>query len=343
MARVRPRPETARIRVLCIAATGQSGSTILSRLLGELPGFVAVGEIGRIWDKGLSENISCSCGDRFSLCSFWTAVGDAAFGGWDRVDGGEVAELRRSLAFEHVPLKHAMALPLITHPNLSPAYERWLDRYMDEMLAVYEAIHEVSGGQIIVDSMKIPSHIYMMALRMHGVDVRVVHQVRDSRGYAFSQTKFVARQGSLEHRPHRGRRSPWKSATRWNWVNASFDHLTHHRSVPGSRLRYEDLTADPNRALATIADVFGRTLRPKDLAFIHAGGAELGPGHIASGSRGRMHRGVIRVREDRQWIDHFSARDRRLVTAATAPLLRRYGYRLVGSPFHRSSSAPAIP
>ncbi|MBA3765170.1 MAG: sulfotransferase, partial [Actinobacteria bacterium] len=53
------------IRVLCIAATGQSGSTLLARMLGEVPGYQAVGEVGRIWDRGLHDHIKCSCGEVF--------------------------------------------------------------------------------------------------------------------------------------------------------------------------------------------------------------------------------------------------------------------------------------
>jgi hypothetical protein len=162
------------------------------------------------------------------------------------------------------------------------------------------------------------------------MDVRVTHLVRDSRGYAYSQTKLVERQGSAGHGPHRTRRTPWKSAVKWDWVNQSFDHLSR-RGVPGSRLRYEDLVTDTGPVLARVADVFDRSLRPSDLAFIGADGVQLSPGHIASGSRGRRTSGLIELREDRQWSERFPSRDRRLVTAVTAPILRRYGYRLVGS------------
>jgi len=37
--------------VLAIAGAGLSGSTLLCRMLGELPGFVAIGEVGRIWER----------------------------------------------------------------------------------------------------------------------------------------------------------------------------------------------------------------------------------------------------------------------------------------------------
>ena len=321
-----------RIDVLCVAATGQSGSTILTRLLGEVPGFFAAGEVGRVWDKGLVEDITCSCGQPFSACEFWTKVGEHAFGGWQHVDGAAVGRLRDSLSLKHLPLQHPFALPLLQRPSLSPRYRSRLERYMDHMRPVYAAIHELSGGRVIVDSMKIPAHVYMMALQMRDIDVRVAHHVRDSRGYAYSQVKFVERQGDPSRGAFRVRRPPWKSALKWDWVNESFDHLTR-RGVRVVRVRYEDLVYDPAPELRRVAGALGKTLSDEDLGFLHGGEADLGSGHLASGSRGRLRSGRITLREDLEWVDSLSASDRRRVTTLTRPLLRRYGYRLDG-PLH---------
>jgi hypothetical protein len=62
-------------------------------MLGRLPSSL-VGEIGYPRDKGLIENVECGCGVAFRSCPFWTMVGDAAFGGWDRVDPPEAVRLR---------------------------------------------------------------------------------------------------------------------------------------------------------------------------------------------------------------------------------------------------------
>jgi hypothetical protein len=51
------------------------------------------------------------------------------------------------------------------------------------MSPVYRALHEITGGKIIVDSMKVPAHVYLMS-RLPGVHVRLAHLVRDPRGYA---------------------------------------------------------------------------------------------------------------------------------------------------------------
>jgi len=318
--------------VLCVAATGQSGSTILTRMLGEVPGFFAAGEVGRVWDKGLAEDITCSCGEPFSACEFWSKVGEHAFGGWEHVDGPDTARLRDSLSLKHLPLQHPFALPLLQWPHLSKGYRARLGRYMDLMRPVYSAIHELSGGRVIIDSMKIPAHVYMMALQMRDLDVRMIHHVRDSRGYAYSQVKFVERQGDPTRGEYRVRRPPSKAALKWDWVNQSFDHLAA-RDVRSVRVRYEDLVHDPAPQLRHVAGVAGRTLSDDDLGFVHGGEVDLGAGHIASGSRGRLRSGRITLREDLEWVESLPAGDRRTVTTLTRPWLRRYGYRPDG-PLH---------
>ena len=40
-------------RVLFIGGLGRSGSTLIEKLLNELPGMVAVGELVHLWERGL--------------------------------------------------------------------------------------------------------------------------------------------------------------------------------------------------------------------------------------------------------------------------------------------------
>ena len=51
-----PAREHAPVTVLFIAGMGRSGSTILSRLLGQAPGVCYVGELCYLWDQGLTND-----------------------------------------------------------------------------------------------------------------------------------------------------------------------------------------------------------------------------------------------------------------------------------------------
>lgn len=323
------------IRVLCIAATGQSGSTLLARMLGEVSGYRAVGEVGRVWDKGVDEDMTCSCGQPFGSCEFWGEVGQRAFGGWQNVDGVGTARLRDELQMAGTRFPHPTALPFLLRPSLWPAYREKVRRYAALMLPVYRAMHEISDGAVLVDSMKIPAHVYLMTRQMPELDVRVVHHIRDSRGFAYSNTKWVEKQGGEQRGSFRGRRPPWKSAVRWTWFNMAFDHL-QRIGVPSAIVRYEDLVHDTMPQLRTSAALFGGELTNDDVGFIHEDGIDFSTGHIASGSRWRMSSGRIPLREDVEWAAKLSERDRRTVTTITRPLLRRYGYRVAG-PLHEVS------
>ena len=310
--------------ILAIAGTGQNGATLLCRMLGEVPGFVAVGEIGRIWEKGLGEDVECSCGERFSECPFWTAVGERAFGGWDRLDSAECHRLAASITLGRSRLPHPFALPLLLMPWLAPRFRRDAEAYAELLGRLYGGVREVSGAQVIVDSMKIPAHIYLLAT-WEPFRARFVQLVRDPRGVAFSNTKQVPRQGSRADKPMRTTRTPRKTATKWLWFNLSFD-LLKALGHPFVRLRYEAFVQDPAAALRLCAAQAGRSLTPEDLSFLDGRTARLPAGHLVAGNRMRHEQGEIELRLDEAWREGLPPRDQRTVERVTSPLLRRYGY-----------------
>jgi Sulfotransferase family len=317
-------PAIPRIRVLCIGATGQSGSTLLSRMLGRLPSFVAVGEVGRIWDKGLMSNVGCGCGAPFRSCRFWSQVGDEAFGGWDEIDPAEAVRLRDAVTLKARRAPHAAALPFILHPALWPALRADLEAYAALLGRVYRALDRVTEGRIIVDSMKLPGHVYL-ASTMPGLDARVVHLTRDPRGYAYSNTRWIEHQGG-QAGSFRARRTPSKSAVKWSWCNTAFEELAR-RGTPTRRVRYEDLVRSPRTTLLHAARVMDVSLPDDALWFVGDAEVQLVPQHLAAGSRWRLRHGATVLRPDDAWRGGLAPADRRTVSALTWPMRRRYGYR----------------
>jgi len=53
---------------------------LLDNTLGQLEGFVSVGELLHLWDWGLLSGWSCGCGTPIPRCSLWSEVLDVAFG-----------------------------------------------------------------------------------------------------------------------------------------------------------------------------------------------------------------------------------------------------------------------
>jgi hypothetical protein len=315
---------TQPIDVVAIAGTGQNGATLFCRMLGELPGHIAVGEIGRLWEKGLVENVECACGRPFRDCPFWAEVGERAFGGWDALDTTEVMRLYDGLTLRRSRLQHPFALPFILFPRLWGRYGRDLHAYEDLMRRLYRAILDVSGATVIVDSMKIPAHVFMIS-RAPGFRTKVLHLVRDSRGVAYSNTKKVERQGSREDQPFRVQRRPRKSSVKWTWFNLSYPMLRWF-GTPLMRVHYETLVRRPHEVLEQTAAFLEVPGGPDTLAFLHDGEVDLPSGHIPAGNRMRLLSGTLTLRVDDAWKQELDPGARRIVTAITWPLLRRYGY-----------------
>jgi hypothetical protein len=99
--------------------------------------------------------------------------------------------------------------------------------------------------------------------------------------------------------------------------------------LPYIRLRYEDLIADPGHHVARIVRRFG--IDPRDgLPHLDDGSVILAPDHTVDGNPMRFQRGRIPLRRDEEWRARMPAAQRGVVTAITAPLLTRYGYRVRG-------------
>jgi Sulfotransferase family len=301
------------VTVLYIGGLGRSGSTLVERLTGQLPGACAVGEVVHLWQRGVTEGERCGCGTAFARCPFWQQAGKTAFGGWDEIDTGRIAALRARVDRNRF-IPRLAARPTGAGPG--PA----LAEYTSYYARLYAAVAEVSGAGLVVDSSKHPSLAHCLR-RQGGVDLRVLHLVRDSRAVAYSWGRVV-RRPDIDRESYMTRYSPAVAAAQWNGQNAAF-HLL--RGVPVMRLRYEDVVAAPEAALRRIAEFSGLPAQGS-FAFLGAGWAELEPGHSVSGNPMRFATGKIAIRRDERWRAHLPAGQRREVTALTFPLLAAYGY-----------------
>lgn len=311
------------LRVAYTAGWGRSGSTLLARMLGTVPGSVFVGETRDVWQRGGIEDRTCGCGQPFSRCEFWTAAGKLAFGGWSRVDFDEMMHLR-------AVTDRPWSLPLTGAPSLSRRYRRSLDRYVDALQRLFDAFRVVSGAEIVVDSSKVPSFALLLA-QIPASDVRVVHLVRDSRGIAYSWEKQVLRRDRPGSTAHMMRYSPAASAARYSGYNLETQLLPRY-GLPYVRLRYEDLVRDPAGHLRRLVDHFGgRAITDDALSFVRGDQVTLGPHHAVAANPMRHDGGALTLRVDDEWRTGMTRRTRLLVTAITAPLLVGYSYPVLGS------------
>jgi hypothetical protein len=286
-------------------------------LLGGLPGCTAVGELRHIWERGVLGNRLCGCGEPFHDCPFWSEVGQAAFGGWNTVD----AERQAARLMVVGRQRH---FPLVAAGTGSARFRTELRAYAELQARVYRAVAAVSGDEAIIDSSKSP--VYALTLRAAGLAVDVLHLVRDSRAVAHSWTRSRAMgdTASPEYMPTFG--PAWSSLT-WVSNNLAVDVVVRGRGVRRRVVRYERLVTTPAHELGrALGDVLPDTARAALAAGGDAREFAVGVQHTVAGNPVRMQSGPLKLQVDDAWRGAMPARDRRLVTLLTFPLLARYGY-----------------
>ncbi|MDQ3946227.1 MAG: sulfotransferase, partial [Actinomycetota bacterium] len=269
------------VKVLYIGGFGRSGSTLVERILGQIPGFCSAGEVVFIWQRGLVENQLCGCGAAFSDCDFWTRVGKTAFGGWDHVDGAEMVALQHQVDRNRY-------IPAMVAPRLRPGAVAAFERYTDALSRLYRGIREVSGDRVVIDASKHASTAYLLR-KVRGLDLRVVHLVRDARGVAYSWTKEVKRPEVADGYMPVYR--PSSSGLQWLTYNLLFDAF----GVLDDSLVlcYEAALADPRGTVERILAHAGEHRGADDLSFLKDGPGvrgvperwvELGVDHTVAGN-----------------------------------------------------------
>jgi Sulfotransferase family len=306
---------TSPIHVLYVCGTGRNGSTVVSRLLGQYPGWFAAGEVRYVWERGVVDNRLCECGVAFADCPFWSKVIAEAYG------DSAPREARRVVEAERQVLKSRQALrTALTPRGRAPAAELAAD-YATTVAAIYPAIRNVSGARVIVDSSKLPS--YGAVLRtLPGVEVSVLHLVRDPRAVAYSWRRKRPLTDGAKRRLM-ARQSLVKSGLVWQVDNMLSRRLLD--TVPGRYLqvRYEDLVASPAEEFQRIARFVGEPSAPSPVT---GNTGTVRQGHAAAGNPNRFDSGSVTLQLDDAWKTQLPTRDAALVTALTWPELRQYGY-----------------
>jgi hypothetical protein len=320
--------------VVYIAGSGRSGSTLVERMLGAVPGVVNVGETVELFRGLLTKSFDgrpeqCGCGAPILECPFWTGVADRAFGGFTEELARDVVSLQRAVAAQ----RH---LPQLTATSLAGRrFRADLAAWAEVMVALYGAVLAQSHAKVVVDASKWPAHA-MALWRTQRLDVRVLHLIRDVRGVAASWGK----QGVV--RPNSGARQetmrshrPASTAARWSLFQAEVAALAT-RVPHAALLRYEDVVAAPApalRAVLTALDLEGAgvDVGPAALAHVRDTAVVLGPSHGLAGNPSRFRHGTVELRLDEAWRESMPAAERGLLAALGTPGMLIGGYARKGA------------
>ncbi len=303
------------ISVVYLGGFGRSGSTLVERVLGSVPGWVNVGELVDLARSVAPQDELCGCGATFSTCPVWTRVGDVAFGGWTRDVLDRITAAHRSAARQ----RHLPGLLLGRPPSSA------LVSLRDDYSRIYHAVAEVTGARVVVDASKGPA-LGQAIVGAPGVDLRMLNVVRDPRAVAWSWQREVSRPHDASGADQMWRIPAHRAAAQWSALQLEMAVMARRAGVPSAQLRYEDFVADPVSSLVAATAAIGLEVSPAELPTLSDGSIELHPSHGLSGNPSRFRSGTVRLRRDETWTREMPARARAVVTTMTYPLLHAYGY-----------------
>lgn len=246
--------------VVYIAGMGRSGSTLLARVLGAVPGAVNLGEAALFWTHAQMRrrHIPCSCGLDVSDCPMW--------GAW----------------WAHPPFDEDLAPTLSLRNSLRPGSEPALRPIGEGLVDVYRTVAADTGASLLVDASKHVGIARALATASE-LPIRFVHLVRDPRGVAGSR---ATQKDYLEAF------SPRYVGLRWLVVNLAAQALARRSDY--RLLRYESFVTDP--ALAIRQVLVGTSLASTTPPVSADRSVTTGVQHALAGNPDKFEEGVLRIR-----------------------------------------------
>ena len=305
----------APLRILYVGGCGRSGSTILDTLLGNHPRIESVGEACHVATNAwLRDDTFCACGKIGRECGFWREV----YRQWGRrvgaVDLASYVQMVREI-------ESRLRLS-VTERRLAAGDQKHVD-YVRLTVGLLAAIRDASGSDVVVDSSKNPSRAFALSM-VEGVDLRLIHMVRDCRGVLWSGKKRFRKDDRAGISKDDNGKSITQTMKIWTVANLVTDQL--RRRLPRGRsirLRYEDLIAYPHGEIRRIGDLAEMNL--ESLAAAVGSGESLNVGHTIAGNRIRMS-GSVELRPDVEWIEKLTWREQAACWSLVGWLMKAYGY-----------------
>jgi hypothetical protein len=307
------------MKVVFVAGWGRSGTTVLDRVLGEMPEYTSVGEFRDMSNGSPVSSHRCACDLSMEECPFWAGIVPEAMQTVG-VDETGLHDLLYSTSRQRY-------LPKLLVDNRRPRSMDAVPDYARYLYAVYERVIERSGRPAVVDSSKSPSDAMLLASHP-GIELHLIHLVRDPRGPAYSWSRPKLDPGKEGASLNVLR--PATSSRKWLGLNLAIE-LFLRASVKGryQLVRYEDLMSRPHSELRRIVTKIGSD--PGTLPLVGDRDVQFSPSHTMGGNPVRFADGRVTLAPDVRWLSEMSPRDRLTATLPALPLLHHYRYGLWGT------------
>ena len=296
-------------RLVFLLANYFSGATLLTILLSGHEQIVSNGE-AMFFDDGDDERYDCTCGRYIDECEFYGAAAahmrlpDGS--GWDKRLFVHAPRFSRNRILRSFlgswRYESALRDRFIT---ALPAYRRTRDRFIDAQLEFFANARRLSDAPIYLDGTKSVRRAQLLA-RDGRSDVKVIHLIRDGRGFSGSDLKNTPNQ------------TVSMSVGEWLGYIAQVDRFSKSfPSVPVLNVRYEDLCRTTEKTLRAIYEFIG-------IPYQQAGTDFMDDAHILGNRMRRSFSGAIV--EDTSWKQRLDPDTQKILTSRMQKQLERFGY-----------------
>ena len=311
-----------RINLVYIASIGRSGSTLLESMLGAHPLLATTGEL-HLWPHELGQEgvTRCGSGKFVTEDPFWIEMRR-------RVDPllqpmpqlnlfREKHNAGRTLRWKHLS-------DFLIHP-LDDATMRLVRQYGYNNYEVFEAFLKLVEENIgtkphwVVDASKDPYRLLWLH-RSGMFNIKVIHLVKDPRGFAYSVTKQWIDSPDRLRMIKRLYYTARQSAA-WVVQNHLFDVIAKNHLSPADYLllRYESLASDPEGSFRSVCRFIGCHYDEESVCDFRKGS----PYSIAGNPMRHRSEGIYL---DEKWKAYLPISGRFVADVVTRASRSRFGY-----------------
>lgn len=303
--------DSGKPKLVSLLANWISGATLFTILLDAHSQIVSNGE-SLPFGENDDERYDCSCGKYIDECEFYSAAA-----GHMRLRDG--SEWDRSLFMQlptlsKIPVLRSFLQAWMFEGSVRnriidavPAYRDTTKRFLDAQLRFFENARSLAGVPIYLDGTKSTRRAQLLA-RDGRSEMKVIHMIRDGRGFSSSYLKNWSEET----------RDVAVPARLWlRYISEVDKFAAAFPSVPLLTVRYEDLCRSTTETMKAVYRFLEVPYEEFDKTAPHTP-------HLLGNRMRRDFDGTIR--EDTSWKTLLDARTQRRATSIMEKGLRRFGY-----------------
>jgi len=272
-------------KVLYIVGAGNSGTTLLSRVLGSHDAIRNIGELNNL-SRYYSQELECACGDQLTQCSYWTKINKDLYDSPISLDRSFKSKLKLLVFFKILGRTGKATSSL------------------QDLNELYKEIFLSEQENVVVDSSKDVIRLLYMC-NSSPFNIVPVYLVRDGRAYIDSYLQ-------------RGGKSTIKGYLQWLAMNLMTLVVINRvrNSHPSIRISYNDLVCNPETVVKALCCKAGILYDENMLDYAEK------VSHAIAGTRSKSLGGAIQPHE--KWRSRLSKKDLFLFSLLGGRLMNRF-------------------